>query len=103
MAEGINKINLRFLICSPSADIIPVTSEKVELPDLELSTGSDKLEGHLMQKGKNYLWKVSLQNVHYIKKVYSPNVVNIDLHIKNADNSETQLSKQQLEDIFLSK
>ena len=110
----INKINLKFWICDVNAgtgmpdtgdkaEIIPVSAEKAELTNLELSAGSTKLEGRLMKKGKDNLWKVSIQNVSYIKKMYSPNAVTVSLHIQTLDTSGKKLTKKQLEGAFLSK
>jgi hypothetical protein len=101
MADIINKITLRIYVPT-EADIVPVDSQKVEKGNLEMSTGSDQKSGHMMVKNDETLFNISIQDISYTKKMYSPNVMMTELHIKNANEGSNVLpSKKQLEDMFL--
>ena len=76
--------------------------------ELEMSIGSKKIEDHLKVKNGSdkdeYQIDISIKNISFQKKIYSPNVIKTELHIKNSDENSTVLpTKNLLTTIFLNR
>ena len=76
--------------------------------ELEMSIGSKKIEDHLQVKNGPdkdvYQINISIQDISFQKKMYSPNVIKTELHIKNSDENSTVLpTKNLLTTIFLNR
>ena len=76
--------------------------------ELEMSIGSKKIEDHLQVKNSPdkdvYQINISIQDISFQKKMYSPNVIKTELHIKNSDqNSKLLPTKNLLTTLFLNR
>lgn len=104
MAE--NMITLKIHIPSDNKDLNLINTDgKTEL---EMSIGSKKIEDHLKVKNGSdkdeYQIDISIKNISFQKKIYSPNVIKTELHIKNSDENSTVLpTKNLLTTIFLNR
>ena len=102
-----NKITLKIYIPedpSVQATLSPVDGEKNKLDCLELNIGSSETEGHIMAISDKTIFNVNINDISFTKKMYSPNEMKVDLHIKNVSkDSDVVISNKQLESFFLTK
>lgn len=100
-----NKITLKIFIPEDQTvkmTIVPVDVNKSKLDCLELKIGSDNTEGHLMGTIDKVEYTVSIKDISFTKKMYSPNEMKVDLHIKNVSKDSTLLpDNKQLQNLFL--
>ncbi len=100
-----NKITLKIFIPEDQTvkmTIVPVDVNKSKLDCLELKIGSDNTEGHLMGTIDKVEYTVSIKDISFTKKMYSPNEMKADLHIKNVSEESTLLpDNKQLQNLFL--
>ena len=100
-----NKITLKIFIPEDQTvkmTIVPVDVNMNKLDCLELKIGSDNTEGHLMGTIDKVEYTVSIKDISFTKKMYSPNEMKAELHIKNVSkDSDVLPDNKQLQNLFL--
>ena len=105
--ENNNSITLRIYIPNGDDTLKPVDDKGNALDSLTVSSGSPSEEGYIKGNVKHdssivlKTFKVSIKNIGYQKKMYSPNVITTKLHI--TENTEYLPSKAQIEKLFLNR
>ena len=105
--ENNNSITLRIYIPNSDDTLKPVDDKGNALDSLTVSSGSPSEEGYIKGNVKHdssivlKTFKVSIKNIGYQKKMYSPNVITTKLHI--TENTEYLPSKAQIEKLFLNR
>ncbi len=115
MATNTNSITLRIYVPNEKVDIIPVDSKEVKVDYLEMSTGSNKVEGYVKcyksvsDNSNPQVLSVNLKSIGFTKKMYQPNVVTAELYLTykttntNATSEKYLPTKDQIKNAFLSK
>lgn len=106
-----SSITLRIYIPDDDETMKPVDEKGNELDSLTISSGSNEegyIKGDVTLDGStaSKTFKVSIKNIGYHKKMYSPNAITTELHVSQKTGepaTEYLPSKAQVEELFLNR